>query len=167
MKRFFLLLIAVCVVFSSFKENVHPYHVGSVEFSYNSKTKTFQISGKFFLDDMENALNKKYPKSLKFLDAKGREAINEALKNYCTDYMKLKVNNQFVKINYLGFEEDSESVDVYLETEVVNQPQKVETSVSMLYNLFDDQLNIIHIIVNGNRKSEKLTFPNRYLYQQF
>ncbi|MFW2136642.1 DUF6702 family protein [Soonwooa sp.] len=167
MKRFFLLLIAVCVVFSSFKENVHPYHVGSVEFSYNSKTKTFQISGKFFLDDMENALNKKYPKSLKFLDAKGREAINEALKNYCADYMKLKVNNQFVKINYLGFEEDSESVDVYLETEVVNQPQKVETSVSMLYNLFDDQLNIIHIIVNGNRKSEKLTFPNRYLYQQF
>ncbi len=157
----------VCFAFSSFKENAHPYHVGSVEFNYNQKSKTFEISAKFFLDDMENALNKKYPKSLKFLDAKSHDVINEAMKNYCAEYMRLKVNNQFVKINYLGFEEDNESVNVFLETDVVNQPKKVETSVSMLYNLFDDQLNIIHIIVNGNRKSEKLTFPNRYLYQQF
>ena len=154
-------------MFSSFKENVHPYHVGSVEFNYNQKTKTFEISGKFFLDDMENALNKKYPKNLKFQDAKVKAAIDEAMKNYCAEYVKLKVNNQFVKINYLGFEEDSESVDVYLESAVVEHPKKVETSISMLYNLFDDQMNIVHIIVNGKRKSEKLTFPNRYLYQQF
>lgn len=162
---FFLLF--VFFMFSSFKENVHPYHVGSLEFNYNQKTKTFEISGKFFLDDMENALNKKHPKNLKFQDAKVKATIDEAMKNYCAEYVKLKVNNQFVKINYLGFEEYSESVDFYLESAVVEHPKKVETSISMLYNLFDDQMNIVHIIVNGKRKSEKLTFPNRYLYQQF
>ena len=35
-------------VFSSAKaKDVHPYHVGSVEFSYNAKSQTFEITGKF------------------------------------------------------------------------------------------------------------------------
>ena len=38
---------------------------------------------------------------------------------------------------------------------------------SFLYNYFDDQMNIIHIIVNGKRQSEKLNYPNRYLYKVF
>ena len=72
-----------------------------------------------------------------------------------------------LEINYLGYEEDSESVNIYLESEKVIQPKKVETAVSLLYNLFDDQLNIVHIIVNGNRKSQRLNYPDRYLYQNF
>jgi hypothetical protein len=58
-------------------------------------------------------------------------------------------------------------VNVFLESEVVNNPKKVEAAVSLLYNLYDDQINIVHIIINGNRKSEKLGYPNRYLFQQF
>ena len=69
--------------------------------------------------------------------------------------------------SYLGYEEDSESVNIYLESEVVNQPKKVETAVSLLYNLFDDQMNIIHIIVGGKRQSDRLNYPDRYLYKNF
>ena len=72
-----------------------------------------------------------------------------------------------MKINYIGYEEDQEAVNIYLESEKVNSPKKVETAVSFLYNLFDDQMNIIHIIVDGKRRSDKLSYPNRYLYQQF
>lgn len=151
----------------SFKEEKHPYHVGSVEINYNSKSKTFEITGRFFLDDMENGLSQKYGKSFHFNDGKYKAQLNEALKNYSAEYFKLKTDNKFLKINYVGYEEDNESVNLYLESEAVNAPKKVETAVSFLYNLFEDQINIVHIIVNGNRKSEKLTYPNRYLYQQF
>ena len=72
-----------------------------------------------------------------------------------------------MKINYLGFEEDKESVNVYLESEATEMPKKVETAVSLLYSFFDDQMNIVHIIVNGERKSSKLNYPDRYLYQIF
>lgn len=145
----------------------HPYHVGSVEINYNSKSKTYEITGRFFLDDLENGLGKKYGKPFHFNDEKYKTQLNEALKNYCAEYFKLKSDNQFLKINYVGYEEDSESVNVYMESEKVNAPRKVEAAVSFLYNLFDDQINIVHIIVNGSRKSEKMTYPNRYLYQQF
>lgn len=167
MKKFFpfLLLISGILLLSSFVK--HPYHVGSVEFNYNSKTKTFEISGRFFMDDLENAVSKKFGKKLYFQDARYKNEMNSALQKYLEDYLKLKVNSKNVKINYIGFEEDHESVEVYLESETVNRPAKIETAVSILYNLFDDQMNIMHIIVNGQRKSDKLTYPNRYLYQQF
>nr|WP_314498954.1 DUF6702 family protein [uncultured Chryseobacterium sp.] len=163
---FFLFSLFGIQNFSEIKE-FHPYHVGSVEINYNEKSKTFEITGRFFLDDLENGLAKKYGKSYHFNDAKYKGQLNEALKNYSSEYLKLKTDNQFLKINYVGYEEDSESVNIYLESEKVSNPKKVEAAVSFLYNLFDDQINLVHIIVNGNRKSEKLTYPDRYLYQQF
>lgn len=162
-----LLFLTLFFAVSAFAKDKHPYHVGSVEFKYNSKSKTFEVSAKFFLDDLENGLNDKYGKSVHFNDKNFKEQINQLLKDYCAEYLKLKVNNQFMKLNYLGFEEDSESVDIYLESAVVESPQKVETAVSFLYNYFEDQMNIVHIIVNGVRKSSKLNYPNRYLFQEF
>ncbi len=166
MKKIFFLLI-FSLICSSFNKDKHPYHVGSVEINYNSKSKTFEVTGRFFLDDLENGLTEKYGKPFHFNDEKYKSQLNIALKNYCTEYFKLKTNNQFLQVNYVGYEEDSESVNVFLESETVNNPKKVEAAVSFLYNLFDDQINIVHIIVYGNRKSEKLSYPNRYLFQQF
>ncbi|WP_102980504.1 MULTISPECIES: DUF6702 family protein [Chryseobacterium] len=166
MKKVFVFLVPLLLLFS-FTKVKHPYHVGSVEINYNSKSKTFEITGRFFLDDLENGLSKKYGKPFHFNETKYKAQINEALKNYSAEYLKLKTDNEFLKINYVGYEEDSESVNIYLESEKVENPKKVEAAVSFLYNLFDDQINLVHIIVNGNRKSEKLTYPNRYLFQQF
>lgn len=166
MKNLWLFLLPVFFLFS-FSTVKHPYHVGSVEINYNSKSKSFEITGRFFLDDLENGLSKKYGSSFHFNDGKYKARLNEALEKYCAEYFKLKADGKFLKINYVGYEEDSESVNVFLESETLNTPEKVESAVSFLYNLFDDQINIVHMIVNGERKSEKLTYPNRYLYRQF
>ena len=166
MKKFFL-LFTFLLAFSVSAKPIHPYHVGSVEINYNAKTKTFEISAKFFLDDLENSLNAKYNKTLHFGEEKSKAGLDQALENYFAEYFKLKSNNKFLKINYLGFEEDKESVNVYLESEATETPKKVETAVSLLYSFFDDQMNIVHIIVNGERKSSKLNYPDRYLYQIF
>ena len=166
MKKFFL-LFTFLLAFSVSAKPIHPYHVGSVEINYNAKTKTFEISAKFFLDDLENSLNAKYNKTLHFGEDKSKAGLDQALENYFAEYFKLKSNNKFLKINYLGFEEDKESVNVYLESEATEMPKKVETAVSLLYSFFDDQMNIVHIIVNGERKSSKLNYPDRYLYQIF
>ncbi len=166
MKKFFLLFTFLLTFLVSAKP-IHPYHVGSVEINYNAKTKTFEISAKFFLDDLENSLNAKYNKTLHFGEEKSKAGLDQALENYFAEYFKLKSNNKFLKINYLGFEEDKESVNVYLESEATEMPKKVETAVSLLYSFFDDQMNIVHIIVNGERKSSKLNYPDRYLYQMF
>lgn len=166
-----IILFFTVLSVSSFKDvsenDVHPYHVGSVEFNYNSKSKSFEITGKFFLDDLENALKEKYGKAVHFNDVKYKNDINLYLAKYCEEYLKLKADNKFLTVKYVGFEEDNEAVNIYLESEVVEKPKKVETAVSLLYNFFDDQMNIIHIVVEGKRQSDKLNFPNRYLFKTF
>lgn len=166
MKKAFFFFSVLLILFSFTKEK-HPYHVGSVEINYSQKSKTFEITGRFFLDDLESGLSKKYGKPFHFNDPKYKVQLNDAIKNYCAEYFKLKTNNDFLTVNFIGYEEDQESVNIYLESEKADNPKKVEAAVSFLYNLFDDQINIVHMVVNGERKSEKLTYPNRYLYQNF
>lgn len=161
------LLVALSSFRSSSGSAVHPYHVGSVEFSYNANSHTFEITAKFFLDDLENALKKKYGRTVYFSEEKHHAQMNELLNQYSQEYLKLKIDNKFVAVNYLGFEEDRESVNIYLESQAVQNPKKIETAVSFLYNLFDDQMNIIHLVLNGRRHSERLNYPNRYLHKTF
>lgn len=167
LKIFLICCFSIFLSFSKENKTIHPYHVGSVEFNYNKKSQTFEITGRFFTDDLENAVSKKAGKTLRFHESKQKELMNKALEAYASEYLKLKVNSNFVNVNYLGFEEDRESVNVYLESERIADPKKIETAVSFIYNLYDDQLNIIHIIIDGQRKSSKLGYPDRYLYQQF
>lgn len=167
MLKKFLFLFSIFFFSWSQAEEIHPYHVGSVELNYNSKTNTYEISAKFFLDDLENGLKEKYGIAVHFNDEKYKKQINELLSKYCSEYLKLKSDNNALKINYIGYEEDNESVNLFLESEVTAQPKKVEIAVSFLYNLYDDQMNIIHIIVNGKRQSERLNYPNRYIYKNF
>ena len=102
MKKFFL-LFTMFFTLLFYAEDVHPYHVGSVEINYNSKTKTFEISAKFFLDDLENALNKKYNKTLHFGEEKSKAGFDEVIHQYFDEYFKLKNNNKFLKVNYIGY----------------------------------------------------------------
>ena len=165
---FLLLFTFIAISAADFRESdIHPYHVGSVEMKYNSTSKTFEVSAKFFLDDLENALKDKYGKPVRFHDPKYKQEIDRLLQKYCEDYLKIKADGKFIKINYLGYEEDSEAVNIYLESEKISAPKKVEAAVSFLYNLFDDQMNIIHMIVGGKRESDRLTYPDRYLYRNF
>lgn len=166
MKKIFLFLILFFAI-SSFKTEKHPFHVGSVEYSYNNSSKTFEVSGKFFIDDLENALNKISKSSLRFQDAKFKKEINDALKIYALNNLKLKANGKLLKLNYIGFEEENESVNIYLESEKIENPKKLETAVSMLYNLYNDQMNIIHIVINKERKSTRLSYPDQYISKTF
>ena len=117
MLKKFLLLFSLCFFLWSQAEEVHPYHVGSVEFNYNSKSKTFEITGKFFLDDLENALKEKYGTAVHFNDAKYRTQINDFLKTYFEEYLKLKADNKFLKVNLIGFDEEDSIGDFLFGTD--------------------------------------------------
>lgn len=162
-----LLLLPLFFILSSFNVSKHPFHVGSVEFNYNKTSKTFEISGKFFIDDLENAVSKSSNKTLRFQDAKFKKEMNEALKMYADKNMHLKVNSKLLKLNYIGFEEDKESVNIYLESEKIENPKKIEAAVAMLYNLYDNQMNIIHFVLNGKRISDRLKYPDASLSKTF
>lgn len=167
MNRYFLYLIFLICSIHLKSNEIHPYHVGSLDITYNNKTEQFEIIGKFFMDDLEVAINIDNSNKTKFLEPRLQEEINQYLKKYFLANFKFKINNKFIKINYIGYEEDREMVYIYLESDKVKEPKKVELALSAIYNVYEDQANIVHITINKTRKSYKLNYPQRYMYQLF
>ena len=146
---------------------VHPYHVGSLELRYNTRAGAFEVTGKFFLDDMEQAISKRVGKALKFHDSSSRGLMEKTMELYLREHFAVKADGKRISFTYLGFEEDSEAVLVYLESEPLKAPKKVEVALSVLYSVFEDQLNIVHTIVGNTRQSHQLRYPDRYFYRTF
>lgn len=146
---------------------VHPYHVGSLELRYNTRAGAFEVTGKFFLDDMEQALSKRAGKALRFHDSSSRGLMEKTMELYLREHFAVKADGKRISFTYLGFEEDSEAVLVYLESEPLKAPKKVEVALSVLYSVFEDQLNIVHTIVGSTRQSHQLRYPDRYFYRTF
>ena len=145
----------------------HPIHVSTANIEYNKQDNKLEVTCTIFTDDFEAALAKQYNAKTDLNKPEMHAAMDALVKSYMNHNLQIKTGGMPAKLNYLGFEINREATDVYLESDVIAAVKKVEVEDSLLHNLFDDQINIIHITVNGVRKSEKLDFPDKELEQFF
>lgn len=139
----------------------HPLHLSSTELNYNLKTRTIEVSCRIFTDDFEDIISKKYKvKADLSADAKHKE-MDRLVNQYISAHLQLAANGKILPLNYIGFEKDNEAVVVYLESAKIMNIVKLETTSTVLYDLFDDQTNIFHLTLKGNRHSFKLTYPDK------
>ena len=144
----------------------HPIHVSTTNIEYNKQDNKVEVICTIFTDDFEAALVKQYNKKTDLNKADMHATMDVLVKNYISTHLQLKTTAD-LKLNYLGFEINKEATDVYLESDKTPVFKKIDVDVSLLHNLFDDQINIVHITVNGVRKSEKLDYPDHKLSQEF
>lgn len=145
----------------------HPLHLTSTELNYNPKTHTVELSCRIFTDDFEDVLARKFKVRTDLSAPAKHKEMDELVKKYMAEKMQLAGNGKGLKLNYLGFENDKEAVVVYMESDELKGLQKLQTTCTVLYDLFDDQTNIFHVTFNGNRKSAKLTYPDKSLSSVF
>ncbi len=146
---------------------LHPIHVSTTNIEYNKQDSKIEVICTIFTDDFEAALEKQYHTKTDLTKPEMHAEMEKLVKSYLAANLQVKNGGAAAGLNYLGFEINREATDVYLESEKTSAPKKVDVDVSLLHNLFDDQINIVHIIVNGVRKSEKLDYPNKKLEQVF
>ena len=159
--KLLLLMLFPLIFLPKGDEKKHPFHVSTTEISYNAKGKTLEITCRIFTDDFENALSQRF-KSKIDLYAKNREKeMSGFIKNYIETNLKIVVDGKMVKPNFLGFENDHEATNVYLEVEKLSSFKTLAANNGILYDLFDDQMNILHVEKNGARKSTKASFPEK------
>lgn len=146
----------------------HPFHVGSLDILYNLKTKRIEITARIFSDDLENALNtNKEHNRISFDSPAQKKQLDYLLNAYTRTHLQMKINTKSTPLNYLGYETDREATLLYLESSPVTLPKKVEVYNTLLYNLYTDQSHLIHITIGTRRKSSRVSYPERYLFQIF
>jgi len=139
---------------------IHPFHVGVVEINHNAAEATLEVQCKLFTDDFEAVLSKVYKRKADLIATSLHASMDSVVQHYLKTHLSLQVNGKTVSLNYLGFEQEREAVYVYLEVEKApSMIEKAAVETSLLYELYDDQVNLIHFSTRNMRKSAKLEYP--------
>lgn len=145
----------------------HPFYISVTEVNHNAKEKSMEISCKIFAEDLEETLKKDYKVTVD-LTAEKQQAQNDKLvADYVSNHLAITTDGKPVKLSYVGFEKQSEAVYCYFEVPNVAAPKKVDFTNSILQDFTDKQINIIHLIVGGIRKSQKLDYPQKQVSFSF
>jgi hypothetical protein len=139
----------------------HPFHVSVVEVNHNSADKTLEVSCKIFTDDFERILAQNYKTKVDLINPPDKSQMDSLVKKYVLSHLIIKANGKPVVMNYLGFEHETEAAYSYIEVPNIPSVTKLEITNTLLYDLFDDQIGIMHVVVGGNRKSTKLNYPDK------
>lgn len=138
----------------------HPFHVGVVEVNHNKVERTLEIQCKMYTDDFETTLSRLFKQKVDLIDPKFHDAMDSLVEKYLSGRVRLGINGKGYKGNYLGFEHDKEAVYAFIEIPAVpNEIREVQFDISLLFDLYDDQINLVHFTTNGQRKSTKLDYP--------
>ncbi|MBK0378913.1 DUF6702 family protein [Mucilaginibacter segetis] len=148
-------------------DSFHPLHVSTADVSFNNQDGHLEVIFTIFTDDFESALEKQFHSKSDLSKPDMHAAMDVMVKNYLTDHFQLKADNTLLPLSYVGFEINREAVNVYIESGKIASPKKIEAYDSILHNLFNDQLNIVHMTVSGTRKSAKLDYPATRITQVF
>jgi hypothetical protein len=139
----------------------HPFYVSVTEIKHVAKTRLLEISCKMFAEDMQDVLKQNYKTAVDFDNNKLQAQNNKLISDYILKRLTLNIDGKAAALKYVGFEKENESVFCYFEVDNIPPPAKVVVTNSILQDFKPEQINIIHMIVNGNRKSTKLAFPEK------
>ena len=141
------------------KTVLHPLHIVTVEIDHNATDKALEITCKTFWDDFESILSKVNRSKVDLVSGKDTAGNNKKIFEYIRSHLQITIDGKPVQMSFVGYEKEDVVIYSYLQVVNVSSVKKVAIVNSLMHDMFDDQVEIIHMIVNGNRKSTKLDYP--------
>jgi hypothetical protein len=145
----------------------HPFHVSVVEINHNPTDKNLEISCKIFTDDFEKVLRQNYKTRIDIINPSDRATVDKLVSDYIRTHLVLKVDGKPAVFSYLGYEREDDAIYSYVEVPNTALPKTIDITNKLMYDLFDDQTNLVHVLVGGNRKSGKLEYPKTEISLSF
>ena len=153
-----LLLICMTLVFTG--ATTHPIYVSVTEIQHNAKDKTLEISCKIFTSDFEAILKSKTKSKINLLQPTDKTLMESLVNQYIQQHLKIKIDGILKPMEFLGYEQNEDAIQSFFEINDVAALKKIDVQDDILYEYKSEQISIIHVVVNGNRKSTKLVNPD-------
>jgi len=145
-----LIIFFFFLIFSSFLE--HKYYVSTSLFNF-SEDNSLQITLRIFKDDLSNAISDTYldqkTDDLNLID----ELYFKQVDKYINSKISILIDDKKFEMDYLGLETKNDMYVCYLEIENLPTYSNMVINNKILFEIFDDQLNIIHVKRNDKRQS--------------
>ncbi|WP_232336508.1 DUF6702 family protein [Mucilaginibacter aquatilis] len=137
----------------------HPFYVSVTEVNHNAKTQSVEISCRMFYDDLEHVLEKQNKVKLDIVRPPNKQLMNQLISQYVRKHLIIKADGKLLEPDYMGYEIQEDGAWSYFEVKGVSRVQKIEVFDDLLYSEHPEQINMLHVTVNGERKSTKLDNP--------
>jgi len=139
----------------------HPFFVSMTDMNYSAKDKELEVSVRIFTDDLENAIRKYHPGvKVDIIHPANQEQLNQFVNEYIQKHLQLKINGSPVQMAFAGYEQQSESIWSYFEVKNVAGIKKLDVTNNILHDYNTNQINMLHVMVNGNEQNYKLDYPD-------
>lgn len=154
----FLFLIIVVTVFYSF---THKFYVSITQMDYNRGKKQIEISTRYFIDDIEKALDNKYKEKI-YIDTKTMTEIQKKLlEQYLITNYQVKINGKNNNLKYLGFEIENDILITYFTIPNLKKIKSIDIKINSLFEIISTQQHIIHAKIHEKTCSLLLTEDNK------
>lgn len=137
----------------------HPFYVSVTEITHNKSGNALEVSCRIFADDLENALKKQTKAPLDIIHPANRATADSLIAGYLRKHLFITTDGKQIQLQYLGYKIEEEAAWCFLTAEKVPAFKNAHVRNNILYDEHPNQINMIHVILNGKRKSNKLDNP--------
>ncbi|MFD0765538.1 DUF6702 family protein [Mucilaginibacter lutimaris] len=139
---------------------MHPFYVSVTEIKHNPKTQAVEVSCRMFYDDLEHALEKDNKIPLDIVKPKDKAQLNRFINEYIKKHLSIRADGKPLNLGYIGYEIQEDGAWAYFEVKGITSIKKIDIHDDLLNALHPEQINMLHVTVDGNRKSTKLDAPD-------
>ena len=147
---------AILAVITTIGLNFHPIHVSVCEIDFDSKRSALEITQRIFIDDLETELRRETGNQTLDLSILKKGELDKLMTSYLQKHITISLDNQVREFEYLGHEMESEALFSYFQILNVNRLTSVKVRNDVLFGLYEDQINLVHVSEGDKVKSMRL-----------
>jgi hypothetical protein len=138
----------------------HPFYVSVTEIKQNPTNHSIEISCRMFYDDLEKALEKQNHVQIDIVKPKDKAQINKLINDYVKKHLIIRADGKSLNLNFIGYEIQEDGAWSYFEVKGINAVKEVQVHDDLLFEQHPEQINMMHVIINNQRKSTKVDNPD-------
>ena len=161
---------AIFVVFLTIpllSANKHPIYISKTEVHFRPNSERLEFSMQLFIDDLEDALEEEYDKSIEIGTNREEETTEALVWDYVQDHFEMTINGKEQALTYYGREITNDeifSMYLYFTIEGVATIDELEVKNTLLHEVIDDQRNFV--LINAYDDIKRLVFIKNDNLQQ-
>lgn len=152
MKALKYTLFATLFLLVSFT-TAHKYYVSITQIEYVKDKQSLQIISRIFVDDFEKLLRQRYDETITLNNNEDETTIDTYIEKYLLNKISISINKEPKSITFIGKKYDDDIMHCYLEIENIPSVKSFQIQNKVLYDVFDDQKNIVRTKINGKHKT--------------
>lgn len=140
--------------------SVHKFYTSIYQINYVPQKKMIQITSRIFIDDLNNAIEKRFHTKSYIGTDKETPQDEVAMQKYLAEKFSIKVNGITKPMSFRSKEIEANVLVCYFRITDISKITKLEIENSALTELNADQQNIIQANISGEKQSLLFTADN-------